>query len=232
VRRVRPEGPVHLAGWSLGGGLAFEAARRLEADGARLGLLGVIDTVPRLADLHLPELDPSSDLDDARWLMHIVEYAEGLSGRALGLTYEGLRAVQAAEGLRRLGAALAGAGLLAPGAGERYLGRLLEVFKTNCRAAGSYRPRPYGGPVVLFRAADGAPDGTADSAPAGGEAEPGGGPDLGWGRYSGRPVAVETVPGTHVTLLAEPAVRELAARLDGWLARLEAVPRPVTEEAS
>jgi thioesterase domain-containing protein len=219
VRRVQREGPCHLAGWSLGGGLAFEMARRLESAGAPAGLLAVIDTVPRLADLGLPELDPGAAPDDARWLMHVVEYAEGLSGRSLGLGYEALRALPAAAQVGRVAGALTGAGLLPAGAGARYLERLLAVFKTNCRAAGAYRPGRYGGSVVLFRAARDAP---------GQEAEP----DLGWGRYAGRPVAVEAVPGTHVTLLAEPHVRELAARLDDWLTRLERAPRAITVEAS
>jgi thioesterase domain-containing protein len=194
-------------------------ARRLESAGAPAGLLAVIDTVPRLADLGLPELDPGAAPDDARWLMHVVEYAEGLSGRSLGLGYEALRALPAAEQVGRVAGALTGAGLLPAGAGARYLERLLAVFKTNCRAAGAYRPGRYGGSVVLFRAARDAP---------GQEAEP----DLGWGRYAGRPVAVEAVPGTHVTLLAEPHVRELAARLDDWLTRLERAPRAITVEAS
>ncbi|MBC8446872.1 MAG: amino acid adenylation domain-containing protein, partial [Chloroflexi bacterium] len=44
VRTVQPEGPYFLAGWSLGGVLAFEMAQQLHRQGQRVALLGMIDT--------------------------------------------------------------------------------------------------------------------------------------------------------------------------------------------
>ncbi len=44
--RRQPHGPYALAGWSFGGLVAFEMARQLEASGARVALLGLIDTLP------------------------------------------------------------------------------------------------------------------------------------------------------------------------------------------
>jgi thioesterase domain-containing protein/acyl carrier protein len=43
VRAVQPEGPYFLGGWSLGGRVAYEMARQLEARGEQVGLLVVID---------------------------------------------------------------------------------------------------------------------------------------------------------------------------------------------
>ncbi|HKI01749.1 MAG TPA: amino acid adenylation domain-containing protein [Thermoanaerobaculia bacterium] len=43
VRAVQPRGPVFLAGWSMGGVVAFEMARRLAAEGRQPALLAVID---------------------------------------------------------------------------------------------------------------------------------------------------------------------------------------------
>jgi thioesterase domain-containing protein len=37
--------------------------------------------------------------------------------------------------------------------------------------------------------------------------------DLGWRRFTGGPVEIHTMPGNHLTLLAEPNVRALASRL-------------------
>jgi thioesterase domain-containing protein len=44
VREVRRAGPIHLAGWSLGGVIAFEMARQLAAAGGELGTLALLDT--------------------------------------------------------------------------------------------------------------------------------------------------------------------------------------------
>jgi thioesterase domain-containing protein len=79
-----------------------------------------------------------------------------------------------------------------------HLRRLLRVFRANVRAGRQYVPAPYPGRVTLFRACD---------APANG-----GDPTLGWGALSAQ-VDVEDAPGNHLTLLAEPHVQALAARL-------------------
>ena len=47
VISVAPDGDVDLVGYSMGGHLAFEIARRLAARGRRVGFLGIIDTDAR-----------------------------------------------------------------------------------------------------------------------------------------------------------------------------------------
>jgi enterobactin synthetase component F len=46
LRQVQPKGPYKLLGWSLGGLLAHEIARRLEADGEEISYLAVLDAYP------------------------------------------------------------------------------------------------------------------------------------------------------------------------------------------
>ncbi|NNH72848.1 non-ribosomal peptide synthetase [Nocardia uniformis] len=43
IRRLQPEGPYHLLGWSFGGLIAHAVATRLEAAGAELGVLALLD---------------------------------------------------------------------------------------------------------------------------------------------------------------------------------------------
>ncbi|QKG20559.1 non-ribosomal peptide synthetase [Actinomadura verrucosospora] len=68
IRSVRPSGPYHLAGWSLGGLIAYEMAVRLQAAGERVGLLALIDAY-HTQDLEsekreiLPELLESIGID-------------------------------------------------------------------------------------------------------------------------------------------------------------------------
>jgi acyl carrier protein len=46
LRRVQPEGPYWLAGYSFGGICAYEVARQLRAEGHEVGFLGVVDVGP------------------------------------------------------------------------------------------------------------------------------------------------------------------------------------------
>lgn len=59
VRNLQPSGPYLIAGWSMGGILAYEAARQLLAAGETVDLLGLIDSpCPRtLPPLPAPTLD-------------------------------------------------------------------------------------------------------------------------------------------------------------------------------
>ncbi|PSK32383.1 non-ribosomal peptide synthetase [Nocardia seriolae] len=43
IRRLQPEGPYHLIGWSFGGLIAHALAARLQAEGAQIGTLALLD---------------------------------------------------------------------------------------------------------------------------------------------------------------------------------------------
>jgi thioesterase domain-containing protein len=62
----------------------------------------------------------------------------------------------------------------------------------------SYAPRSFDGRITLYRAADGKDNGH-DA--------------LGWSRLALRGVEVREIQGNHFTVMREPAVAELAARL-------------------
>jgi thioesterase domain-containing protein len=51
IRAVQPDGPYRLGGWSFGGAVAFEMARQLRAEGARVDFLALLDSwSPQLSD--------------------------------------------------------------------------------------------------------------------------------------------------------------------------------------
>ncbi|OAX38735.1 atromentin synthetase [Rhizopogon vinicolor AM-OR11-026] len=50
VKRTQPTGPYALAGYSFGGVVAFEIAKRFEAMGDEVRFIGVVDTGPHLVD--------------------------------------------------------------------------------------------------------------------------------------------------------------------------------------
>jgi thioesterase domain-containing protein len=93
-------------------------------------------------------------------------------------------------------------GLAAGGGGRAGIAALAAarplgaVFAANRRAAASYLPGVYGGRATLLRCAAGAPRG--------------GDPTLGWRALCRGGVAVEPVPGNHMTLLLPPHVGAVA----------------------
>ena len=97
---------------------------------------------------------------------------------------------------------LAAVDFLPPGTGETQLRRVLAVYRANVRALRQYRPGLYPEGLTLLRAEERLP-----------LAETVAEENLGWSQTVEGPIEAHTVPGNHLTLLAEPNVRELAARL-------------------
>jgi amino acid adenylation domain-containing protein len=200
IRRVQPEGPYRLGGWSLGGLVAFEMARRLRDQGEDVALLAILDSSPCIAGLG------GEVADDVDLLQSIVAYVANLWHKDIALTREDLEGLDSEEQLSRTLDVLRAADFLPPGAGLGQLRRALAVYRASSRAVRTYQPRPYAGGAVLFRTAN------AGELPD----------DLGWGGLLGEPLEIEDVPGQHHNLLAEPHVEALAGRLQAHLEKVAA----------
>jgi thioesterase domain-containing protein len=191
VRRTAPRGPYRLTGWSFGGLVAFEMARRLSEAGETVEKLVLLDT-PVPGSLHLPE-PRDSDL-----LAGLALDLGGLAGVDLGITPAGLKGLDAEAGLARVLERARDVGALPPGV-EAGAFRLWRVYRANARAARAYRPQPYDGRIVVLAA----------------EANPflsRLGLALGWQRIAAS-VAAKTLPADHYGLLRPPVVRQIAEKL-------------------
>jgi thioesterase domain-containing protein/acyl carrier protein len=197
VRRAQPAGPYFLGGWSLGGQVAFEMARQLRALGETVALLAVVDTMPSLAKEEGPE---QTDVD---YLLDIAAYVGNFWGRNPEVSPEHLAALGPEGRIAYVAERLAAVDFLPPGTGERQLLRVLKVYRANVRALRGYQAGVYPDGLTLLRA------GEAPGTPGGALSET----DLGWKQIVRGPVDVHTVPGNHLTLMAEPNVHVLAARL-------------------
>ena len=71
IVRLQPQGPVHLAGWSVGGIIAHAMAVRLRALGREVGVLALLDAYPAECWRAEPEPDPVAAL---RALLAIAGY--------------------------------------------------------------------------------------------------------------------------------------------------------------
>ncbi|WP_228803714.1 amino acid adenylation domain-containing protein [Nocardia higoensis] len=135
IRATQPQGPYHLAGWSLGGLIAHEIAVRLREDGDEVATLAMLDS-HRLTD---------------RWLDRAVpSVAEILAEFGIDLGDQAgaeLDADQAARLLR------AQPGPFAALTDDQLRG-LFREYATGTVLAHGFRPRVFDGDLVFFHAAD------------------------------------------------------------------------------
>ncbi|MCU0680746.1 MAG: alpha/beta fold hydrolase, partial [Polyangiaceae bacterium] len=192
LRREQPAGPYLLGGYSLGGAVAFEMARRLEAEGER-ALLWLLDApapgaLERRGDdgaeaadglqrllLFVRHLGWHLEADLRQHVARQLDLAEGASDEAL---LERLRALDDEQQLEALVACAEAAGLAPDEGGAAYVRRLYAVHGALLGAFMCYAPGRFGGEAVQFA--------TRASAERAGE------PTLGWGRHCAR------LPRTHV----------------------------------
>ncbi len=227
IRRIQPDGPIDIGGWSFGGLVAFEMAQQLQQLGSQIGLLVILDTTPGMAPEQLHETRSVGFYEDNRkWLLAIAHYVEGLWGRKLSISESELQRRTQEEQLEYFVERLKSINLMSSNVTLHQLRRLLNVFKSNSRAWCSYVPKPYAGPITLIRSKEDFGEAVSMVEQAQTSRDMGSFQNdtaLGWGAFSMEPVEIVTVPGTHLTMLAEPNVQVLANRLTTCLDKIVAV---------
>jgi amino acid adenylation domain-containing protein len=190
LRGVQPRGPYLLGGWSLGGALAQEMARRLEHGGDEVGLLLLLDSRCGSEEV--------SEGETLLWFaaqLGVPMSAEELAQAPVADPF--LFVLERCQAAGRLPADLA------PGQARR----IVQLFSAELAALARHRPGPSRCPTLLVRAAAGVEE----------EAGRGEDPGLGWRALTGTGTEVVVVPGTHRTLLDAPqagaVAREIRTRL-------------------
>ncbi|MET9928246.1 MULTISPECIES: alpha/beta fold hydrolase [unclassified Streptomyces] len=211
-------GPLVLGGWSMGGVVAFEMARQLEAGDGRTVPVVMIDSyAPDPADPHPPTPttlqaagpyeDGSADGDAAAQAHLIAAFAadfERTTDIDLGVRAEDLIALPYADQPAHLLARAQRAGALDENDGPDFVDRLLGLYRANRTALDRYRPATgHHGPLLLLSAADSGADGSAVPAEA----------SRGWQHWSTTGLVVRTVPGDHYSVLHTDHLDRLANRL-------------------
>ncbi|MBM7114473.1 amino acid adenylation domain-containing protein [Archangium primigenium] len=182
LRRVQPSGPYHLAGWSMGGVIAFELARQLREAGEDVGTLLLLDST--LEGFERPLTDEDEALLRGAFAVDLGLAAEDVPPG--GSLSEVLQVVRAR-------------GVLPADAPLALLERLYGVFRTHLAALHRYRPAgPYAGALHLIAAADGGHRQASTR-------------DWGWSSWARGGVHVTLMAGDHYTLLTEPNVRDVRA---------------------
>lgn len=196
LRSVQPQGPYRLAGWSAGGVLAFAAALRLRAAGARTSVLVVLDAEPP------PQLAEPPDVPTALALF-AADYASALGRPPVAVDPTELAGLPPAVQRDRVVARLAEQGLVQPDLAAQVRARA-HTFVATVRAGATWRPARWDGRIDLLLS-----DEVTDPAAAA----------AGWQRLTTGPVVASRVPGDHYSMMRPPHVAAVAAALTAALAR-------------
>lgn len=203
IREIQPRGPYRLGGWSFGGCLAYETARRLTAAGERVDLVFMIDSILPLPAPGKPAQEILLDRFD-----RFAEHIERTYGVTLDIPREELARLGDEEQIRLVIAQLAAR---VPELGHGVLRHQYESY-VDARVAERYEPRSYAGPVLLLRAQEPHPL-TTTLDPRYLRTDD----TLGWDAFC-PDLQVVRVPGDHLSMIDPPHVEVVAAAL---AARLE-----------
>jgi thioesterase domain-containing protein/acyl carrier protein len=213
VRRVQPQGPYRIGGWSFGGYAAFEMARQLRAAGEEVADLFVLDTTAVIPGERHRHRDDEL-LVWFFWELLLLERGGRSPIEAIPVHHTTL-----SEKFEYIAELAIAEGVLPAGSSGVVVRRLFDVYAANWNAVLNYRPGRAALDLTLIRAAEPLPRELRPMHDAIGtqyndEAN-------GWRELIDGRVEVVKVPGDHLTMVEEPHVGKVA---DAMLSREEREP--------
>jgi thioesterase domain-containing protein/acyl carrier protein len=210
MRRVRPRGPYHVGGWSFGGYVAVEMARQLaDEELARLILLDT--TVIGGPHAAIPE----SDLITGFFGELLLE-THGVKATELKRESHLMNHDTSFESALRYAI---DAEIVPAGSPPQLIRRLYEIFRANYEATLNYRHEPLDRDITLLRSVEELPAELAGAHSLVGSMFAS--PTNGWELLTPRSLRVVEVAGDHLSMMSEPHVADVAAKLSAELAAVE-----------
>lgn len=192
IESINGDKPIHLCGWSFGGLIAFEMARKLNLKG-KIASLILIDT-PAQPD------EVNEKLNESETLVYMAQ----MFSDEIKIDAEELAQFDYQAQLELVLEKLKKEKLVPAGLRSEALQGYVNVFRANCRAIADYRLKPCEMPLNLIRLADkNAVGALALSNDL-----------LGWNEFVGDLLNVRIIEGNHYTIIKEPQVKILAECLD------------------
>jgi amino acid adenylation domain-containing protein len=213
IRRAQPHGPYHVGGWSFGGYVAVEMARRLPDE--ELAQLILLDTTA-LGDGPHPVV-PESEL--ITWFFGEL-LLEAHGAKATELTIGSNRTDRDISFDSALHYAIE-AGIVPPESSPQLIRRLYEIFRANYEATLNYHHAPLDRDITLLRSVGELPAELAGAHRIVGSMFAS--PTNGWERLRPRSLRVIDVAGDHLSMMSEPHVADVAAKLAAELAAVELI---------
>jgi thioesterase domain-containing protein len=203
IRRTQAKGPYYIGGYFIGGLVAFEMAQQLQAGGAEVALLALIDT-PYMERNPLPywgyrSAQTIKQTNDTL-LQPLQKLVPSLVQQVEKSTQNVLNTLQ-----RKPFPPVVGQ--VAQQVEENFLTfqETLEDegYRATLKVTQTYKPKTYSGKVTLFLAAQSLV--RFSDAP------------WRWPQMAPNGLDVHTIPGSYISILKEPQVQKLASQLKACL---------------
>jgi thioesterase domain-containing protein len=218
IRHVQPAGPYYLGGYCMGGDIAYEVARQLQAEGDEVPILSIIDPPP--ADLS--ERAPLNGRfviefvqNSPHWLREFMRL--GGSEITARVRRKGRLAARALwQKIRSTSDTAVMSATDVIDQAEDLPEHRQKLIESHLDALLHYNHAGYDGNVIVYE---------AQSRPL---LNPGNHANE-WTQYVNRPIIIRTVPGSHSSILHKPHVFKLANYLQDSLDRAREGRDSVTE---
>ena len=195
--KTQPEGPYFLVGHSFGGSVAFEMAKRLEADGHEVGFVALLDA----------GMPSGNSATDAELNIQSLQALAYVYNRKIDINAADLEGLNEDEQLKLIKPHLVDMGLVREDAGLTMVSNLMNIFRTQMRM--SYHPDRTQVSQLLFIEAE---QRLIDSERIAMENAV-----LQWKRLSKNPFVHALVPGNHLSMLNQENARNVANILHNWI---------------
>jgi amino acid adenylation domain-containing protein len=205
IRKFQPEGPYFLGGFCFGGNVAFEMAQHLVAMGEEMGLLVMLESSPPNIDQKQNWTATAAKYSLENLVENVKEFVSVSPQQQLAMLKNKSKRLKQKIRSRIAPSVQGGPRVELKDVIDlaNYPEGYARYAETHWHALTQYHPKPYPGEVVLFRAKK---QGLSNFNHT-----------LGWDALVEDRVQVNVIPGTHESMLQEPNVQIVAAKLRHFL---------------
>lgn len=204
LREIQPNGPYFLGGWSMGGIVAFEMATQLLRHGDQVDMLAMLDSPAPVNSEQIAKID---DYNDVKILVDFAIDMAQSAGKNLSGSVEQLQGLTLDEQLNYFLEQARIVNLVPWDFELEQLRCLLKVFKNNVLALQSYTPQVYPNQIIYFHASDEVSNEFSN-------------PTFIWGRLSGKPIEIITIPSNHYTIITKPHIQTVLDHLNVFMSQI------------
>jgi thioesterase domain-containing protein/acyl carrier protein len=199
---------VIFAGWSMGALIAFEMARQVGGKSAENPRLMIID---QLAPAEESGNGDTKTIDPVDRLVTFAGKVAHLTGRSQAISTTSLRGKTPEEQSDIFLTEFKLANLVPPDMDLNDFHGYLELMIHHNEITSACRPGNFDGKTLLIRAMDAMPphDNQGEILVRT--------TDLGWSRWIRKEMEIANIPGNHVSIIAQPAVKQIAGALMNWM---------------